>query len=475
MSRKRYDSLIYFLLLAVLIGILQCIVRLMVGDQMFTLKPFNSWLLATNIISFINSVLLLLYYRIRQYRLAFYTGIPFIFSNLLYSIVLYLQLSSGSLAQYGWPIFQVLTVTGVIYAASLIFSDTGKQRWLRAAGIIMLINGLVSVFIIWSGYTKMLLNMNVSARITNVVYLISVLAPLFFLLHFRKERSTLKENEAALSPQSVKETAFRIAAIASSLVALPLGMALFAAAGSSLHWADHNFKKTKELAALFEAGIFIGSNGDILRYRLLKPLNYDTTRTYPLVISLPYGGQPGTDTIRQLEGAGAAQLLSTADNRKKYPAFLFVPNCPPGAGWGGIPNYPSIDALVYEAITSLDEKYKIDPKRRYVTGISRGGYGAWNFICTRPDLFAAAIPICGGGDPRQASNASQVAVWAFHGAKDKNVPVNGSRDMINAIKKAGGNPKYTEYPDEGHNIGYQVETTPGLWDWLFAQHKDNED
>ncbi|MBA4055232.1 MAG: peptidase, partial [Marivirga sp.] len=111
-------------------------------------------------------------------------------------------------------------------------------------------------------------------------------------------------------------------------------------------------------------------------------------------------------------------------------------------------------------------------KRRYVTGISRGGYGSWHFICTRPDMFAAAIPVCGGGDPSRASNIVDVSVWAFHGAKDKNVPVDGSRHMIEAIKKAGGSPQYTEYENEAHNIWHRVSETPGLWDWLFEQQRD---
>jgi predicted peptidase len=85
---------------------------------------------------------------------------------------------------------------------------------------------------------------------------------------------------------------------------------------------------------LCDPEIFVNSKGERLRYRLLKPLDYDSTKKYPIDISLPYGGQPPTDTIRQIEGAVAALLLTTADNRKSYPAFIFIPNCPPGAGWG---------------------------------------------------------------------------------------------------------------------------------------------
>jgi predicted peptidase len=130
-----------------------------------------------------------------------------------------------------------------------------------------------------------------------------------------------------------------------------------------------------------------------------------------------------------------------------------------------------VDSLVYEAIVSLNKEVGLDAKRRYVTGISRGGYGTWNFIMTRPDLFAAAIPVCGGGTARISPGVAEIAVWAFHGEKDKNVPVAGSRDMISALKKAGGHPRYTEFANEGHSIWDRASTTPGLWDWLFAQRK----
>jgi len=87
-------------------------------------------------------------------------------------------------------------------------------------------------------------------------------------------------------------------------------------------------------------------------------------------------------------------------------------------------------------------------------------------------MFAAAIPISGGGNPALAQNIVDIPVWAFHGRKDRNVPVSGSRDIIQAIKNAGGDPRYTEYPDERHDIWEKVTNTPGLLDWLFAQKRN---
>ncbi len=100
-----------------------------------------------------------------------------------------------------------------------------------------------------------------------------------------------------------------------------------------------------------------------------------------------------------------------------------------------------------------------------------GGYGAWRLAAAYPEMFAAAIPICGGGDPLLAQQLTKVPIWAFHGEKDMNVPVSGSRDVIDAIEKVGGKPIYTEFPGKAHDISKEVISTPGLLDWLFAQSK----
>ena len=168
-------------------------------------------------------------------------------------------------------------------------------------------------------------------------------------------------------------------------------------------------------------------------------------------------------------------VISPTDyNRRKYPTFLFVPQSPKDSGFGRGPYSPSIDSLVFEAINELEKEFSIDKNRRYVMGKSGGGYGTWNFISTHPEMFAAAIPICGGGDPKYAPYLTDVAIWAFHGEKDKLVPVKLSRDMIEAIKKAGGNPRYTEFSGKGHSIWGEVKATPGLFKWLFEQKRDKQ-
>jgi predicted peptidase len=130
--------------------------------------------------------------------------------------------------------------------------------------------------------------------------------------------------------------------------------------------------------------------------------------------------------------------------------------------------------LTMEAIAALEKQFSIDPARIYVTGLSMGGYGSWDAIARYPDRFAAAAPICGGGDPAQAGRFAQLPVWAFHGGKDGVVKPQRSREMVEAIKAAGGTPKYTEYPDAGHDSWTATYKDPEFFAWLFAQRRASE-
>jgi hypothetical protein len=473
MNKSLYHFGIFFLGLLVACGIFQSIGQLLLGVQLYMQNSFIAWFWMTHIVSITGSIFLLKYYHYRGYWSAFYTGIIFTIASLCAAVVFFIMLisrvSSSYYINYYIPAVLIFLGISIIYALTLIFSSSGKKIWLKVAGAYMLVIGLVLIpAIAWPLLSKDVQFNSVSGKIVQWASMAGGLIFIPFIMHFLSEIKLLNTENASPIKESLKDTLVTVKALA-LVITLIIGGMVTVEGYSSIYWGKQNFENTKKLAQLFEARTFVNSKGDTLFYHLLKPLNFDPKKKYPLVVSLPYGGQPGTDKIRQMEGAAAAELLSTDINRKKYPAFLFVPNCPSGSGWGGIPNYPSVDTLVYKAISALDTEPGIDVKRRYVTGISRGGYGSWHFICTRPDMFAAAIPVCGGDDPKLASRIVNVAVWAFHGAQDKNVPVSGSRDMIKAMKKAGGNPKYTEFQHEGHNIWYQVSITPGLWDWLFAQ------
>jgi predicted peptidase len=113
----------------------------------------------------------------------------------------------------------------------------------------------------------------------------------------------------------------------------------------------------------------------------------------------------------------------------------------------------------------------IDRTRVYVTGLSMGGYGAWRLAATYPERFAAALPICGGGEPESmAKTLRRVPIWAFHGAKDAVVPLSETEDMVRAVRRAGGDVRLTVYPDVEHNSWAQTYDNPKIYDWLL-QHR----
>jgi predicted peptidase len=215
-----------------------------------------------------------------------------------------------------------------------------------------------------------------------------------------------------------------------------------------------------------------------LNYRLMKPAEYkeDGKDSYPLVVFLHGAGERGSDNAKQLVH-GIADFAKD-DSRKKYPCFLIAPQCPTGEPWVSSTlkskKKPDVEAgeLVLALIESLQKEFRIDKKRIYLTGLSMGGYGTWELLCRKPDLFAAAIPICGGGDPKKADKLTKIPIWCFHGDMDKAVPVTRSREMIKAIEKAGGKPKYTEYEGVGHDSWTQTYRDDKVLAWLFEQKKE---
>ncbi|HLW63752.1 MAG TPA: prolyl oligopeptidase family serine peptidase [Gemmataceae bacterium] len=212
----------------------------------------------------------------------------------------------------------------------------------------------------------------------------------------------------------------------------------------------------------------------ILLYRLMKPENYDPKTQYPLVIFLHGMGERGDDNDKQLLH-GVAEFAKD-ENRKKYPCFLMAPQCPMTTTWADFGNQfkkeptPAMKLLL-EAISTHVKELPIDDKRIYITGLSMGGFGTWDAIARKPELFAAAVPICGGGDVKTAERIAKIPIWVFHGAKDNAVKVERSRSMVEALKKAGGEPKYTEYPDVGHDSWVPAYKDADMFAWLFAQKK----
>ena len=246
-------------------------------------------------------------------------------------------------------------------------------------------------------------------------------------------------------------------------------------------------KDTARISELFEAITFVSEQNDTMYYRLLKPLDLNPDKKYPLVVCLAGASARGTDNFKQIGFSCLPLVLAEKKNLEKYPCYVFVPQCPKEHNWGksvlqnnktanqGKSPNPGVDPIVFDIIGSLLQNHNIDKNRLYVTGLSMGGTGVWHFILTHPKMFAAAIPVCGGSNPDLAFKITNVPIWTFHSIADELGDVEITRNMVNAIKDGGGNPLYTEYSDLSHKeTCIQAFYTPGLLDWLFSQKIDDE-
>lgn len=230
-----------------------------------------------------------------------------------------------------------------------------------------------------------------------------------------------------------------------------------------------------EVKGTFRPETFALSNTVSVSYQLLIPQDYDGKSPRPLLLFLHGAGERGDANTAQLKH-GRAMLEAVA---KKYGCIVVAPQCPPGKKWCEVdwtkkahtmPVEPSDSmAATIGALDQLAERYNIDPKRTYIMGLSMGGYGTWDAIQRYPGRFAAAVPICGGGDVQGAEAMKNTPIWAFHGDKDGAVPVERSRTMVEALKKVDGNIQYTEYAGAGHGIWNTVFETKEMIEWLFSQ------
>lgn len=229
----------------------------------------------------------------------------------------------------------------------------------------------------------------------------------------------------------------------------------------------------------------IGKN--ILPYRILYPENFEKAKNYPVVLMLHGSGERGNDNELQLTH-GAALFVDSAV-RKKFPAVVIFPQCPAEDFWsnvnretivndrrqyvfrdGGEPT-PAMKMLI-AFIDDLIKKPYIDQKRLYVGGLSMGGMGTFELLSRRPHLFAAAFPICGGGHPNTVKPyAKEVSLWVFHGEQDDVVPVRHSEVMVNALKKAGADVRFTVYPEVKHESWEKAFAEPDLLPWLFSNKR----
>lgn len=201
------------------------------------------------------------------------------------------------------------------------------------------------------------------------------------------------------------------------------------------------------------------------KYVVFVPQNYTPEQQWPVILFLHGAGERGTDGLRQtMVGLGPAVKL----RQKTFPFLVVFPQCEDiGSralnGWqAGSPN----GKRARQILNAVEKDYNVDAKHRILTGWSMGGYGTWSIAKATPKHWSSVVPIAGGGEPKSLSGLSKVPIWAFHGVHDRAVLSRESRRMVNALKKTGGNPRYTEIPKIGHDVWKDVYDNDLLYEWM---------
>jgi predicted peptidase len=194
-----------------------------------------------------------------------------------------------------------------------------------------------------------------------------------------------------------------------------------------------------------------------IRYQLFLPNEFRSNETWPLMLFLHGAGERGTD-LDLVKKHGPPRIV---DTNLDFPFVVISPQCPANQRW----NSSELLQLVDHVVGS----YRVDKKRLYGTGLSMGAFGIWALLSTAPDRFAAALTICGGGNPGDADKLKSIPLWVFHGAKDPIVSIRHSEEMAKAIEAAGGRVKFTVYPDGGHDSWTETYNNQAVYDWLLAQ------
>lgn len=227
-------------------------------------------------------------------------------------------------------------------------------------------------------------------------------------------------------------------------------------------------------------------NGN-LPFRIMLPEGFDEAYSYPLIFFLHGAGERGNDNVKQL--MHGASFFASAENRKEFPAIVVFPQCAEGDFWANVKFHSDEDgsrsltfdpageptpsmALAITLLESLLERDYVDKQKVYVGGLSMGGMGTFELLYRMPEVFAAAFPICGGGNPDMINEAvKQVNVWAFHGEEDRVVPPDLSVKMVEAFQRAGVPVKLTLYPGVGHDSWNNVFEEPEFLNWLFSNKR----
>lgn len=213
----------------------------------------------------------------------------------------------------------------------------------------------------------------------------------------------------------------------------------------------------KQIEQAFET-----SDGASVPYLLYLPKDYDPATKKQMILFL-HGRGESYGPLSLVAKWGPPRFAARGDD---LPYVLVSPQCPKDDSW----NKPTQQKRVLELLDHIVKTYSIDEDHVCLTGLSMGGYGSWRMAADHPRRFSAVVPVCGGGDPADAEKLKDVPIWVFHGDQDRAVPFQRSVDMVEAIKKAGGDKiRFTSLEHVGHNCWSATYATPELFEWIRKQ------
>ncbi len=205
-------------------------------------------------------------------------------------------------------------------------------------------------------------------------------------------------------------------------------------------------------------------DGTERRYVVFIPRGYSSTKAWPTLLFLHGAGQRGDDNAAQVQVGIGPYIRGHQDT---FGFITVMPQCQRSKWWTMVEE----KSYALAALARTQKEYRVDPSRICLTGISMGGMGTWTLAADHPDMWSAIVPICGPGDLRTASKIAPLPCWCFHGTSDTTVPIQMSRNMIAALKRYGGQPRYTEYEGVKHNCWDRAYATEELYTWILAQQR----
>ena len=225
---------------------------------------------------------------------------------------------------------------------------------------------------------------------------------------------------------------------------------------------------------------------DTLKYRILYPRNFSEHKKYPVILFLHGAGERGNDNKTQLVHGG--DLFLKKDIREKFPSIVIFPQVPKDDYWANVEVERDVHpfkldfhqqgaptrslSLAMKLMDSITSKKFVNKNKIYVAGLSMGGMGTYEILSRKPNMFAAAIAICGAADSSIVKKYQpNLDIWIFHGLKDDIVNPKYAMTMARVINSYGGNAKLSLYPNDNHNSWDSALAEPNLLPWLFSKSK----